>query len=90
MEEVPAALTWATYDPTTQWQDAENTGLGEIDRPGDYTLIARDANPVDSYSIAANVALSGLGYLYENAQGQILTLTRLTEPNISPLTVTPI
>jgi hypothetical protein len=68
---VPAALTWATYDPTTQWQDAENTGLGEIDRPGDYTLIARDANPVDSYSIAANVALSGLGYLYENAQGQI-------------------
>ena len=26
--EVPAALTWATYDPTTQWQDAENTGFG--------------------------------------------------------------
>jgi hypothetical protein len=42
---VPAALTWATYDPTTQWQDAENTGLGEIDRPGDYTLINRDALP---------------------------------------------
>jgi hypothetical protein len=20
-----------TYNPTTQWQDAENTGLGEID-----------------------------------------------------------
>jgi hypothetical protein len=35
---VPAALTWATYDPTTQWQDAENTGLGEIDRPGNYEL----------------------------------------------------
>jgi hypothetical protein len=69
--EVPAALTWATYDPTTQWQDAENTGLGEIDRPGDYTLINRPAAPIDSYSLAANVALSGLGYLYENAQGQI-------------------
>jgi hypothetical protein len=33
-QEVPAATTWATYDPTIQWQDAENSGLGEIDRPG--------------------------------------------------------
>ena len=24
-QEVPQALTWATYDPTIQWQDAENT-----------------------------------------------------------------
>jgi hypothetical protein len=37
--EVPAALTWATYTPATQtWADAENTGLGEIDRPGNYEL----------------------------------------------------
>jgi hypothetical protein len=43
---VPAALTWATYDPTTQWQDAENTGLGQIDRPGNYTLIGRTASPL--------------------------------------------
>ncbi len=28
--EVAAAETWATYDPTTQWLDAENSGLGEI------------------------------------------------------------
>ena len=35
-QEVPQALTWATYDPATQWQDAENSGLGEIDRPGNY------------------------------------------------------
>ena len=27
---VPAAETWAAYDPAVQWQDAENTGLGEI------------------------------------------------------------
>ena len=36
--EVPAAETWDGYDPTTQWLDAENTGLGEIDTPGDYDL----------------------------------------------------
>jgi hypothetical protein len=70
-QNVPAALTWATYDPTVTWANAENNGLGEIDRPGDYTLIARGADPVDSYSLASNIALSGLGYMYENAQGQI-------------------
>jgi hypothetical protein len=70
-QNVPAALTWATYDPTTQWQDAENTGLGEIDQPGDYLMIARGADPADSYSIASQIALSGLGYLYEDSQGRI-------------------
>ena len=68
---VPAALTWATYDPATQWQDAENTGLGEIDRPGNYELAARSSNRTDIYSLVAALANSGLGYIYENAQGQI-------------------
>lgn len=68
---VPAALTWATYDPTTQWQDAENTGLGEIDRPGNYELAARSSNRADVYSLVAALASSGLGYIYENAQGLI-------------------
>ena len=68
---VPAALTWATYEPTTQWQDAENTGLGQIDRPGDYTLIARTASAIDVYTLASNIALSGLGILHENSLGQI-------------------
>ena len=68
---VPAALTWATYDPTVQWQDAENTGLGEIDRPGNYTLVARTAAAIDVYTLASNIALSGLGILYENSLGQI-------------------
>jgi hypothetical protein len=36
--EVPAAETWNGYDPLVQWQDAENSGLGEIDTPGDYEL----------------------------------------------------
>ena len=68
---VPAALTWATYDPTTQWQDAENTGLGEIDRPGNYELAQRSSDRTDVYSLVAALASSGLGYIYEDAQGRI-------------------
>jgi len=69
--EVPAALQWNTYDPTTQWQDAENTGLGEIDTPGNYELAQRASDRTDMYSLVAALASSGLGYIYENAQGQI-------------------
>ena len=70
-QQVPAALTWATYDPTTQWQDAENTGLGEIDRPGNYELAQRSSDRIDVYSLVAALASSGLGYLYESPTGQI-------------------
>ena len=70
-QEVPQALTWATYDPTTQWQDAENSGLGEIDQPGNYELENRGADTTDVYSLVSALATSGLGYIYENAQGQI-------------------
>ena len=70
-QEVPAALTWVTYDPTTQWQDAENSGLGEIDQPGNYELAARTSSVTDVYSLVSALATSGLGYIYENAQGQI-------------------
>lgn len=69
--EVPAALTWATYNPTTTWANAENSGLGEIDRPGDYELTARSSNTTDVYSLVSALATSGLGYLYEDAQGRI-------------------
>lgn len=69
--EVPAALTWATYDPTTQWQDAENTGLGEIDTPGSYELAQRSASTTNVYALVSALATSGLGYIYENPLGQI-------------------
>ena len=69
--EVPAALTWATYDPTVTWANAENLGLGEIDRPGEYELMARSADATDMYSLVSALATSGLGYLYEDAQGRI-------------------
>ncbi|CAB4142214.1 hypothetical protein UFOVP440_16 [uncultured Caudovirales phage] len=69
--EVPAALTWATYDPTTTWANAENSGLGEIDRPGNYELMARSSSETDIYSLVSALATSGLGYLYEDNQGRI-------------------
>jgi hypothetical protein len=69
--EVPAALTWATYDPTEQWQNAQNTGLGEIDTPGSYELAQRSASTTNAYALVSALATSGLGYIYENAQGQI-------------------
>jgi len=68
---VPAALTWADYDPTTTWANAGNTGLGTIDQPGDYELTARSSSPTDVYSLVSGLATSGLGYLYEDASGRI-------------------
>jgi hypothetical protein len=69
--EVPAAETWAAYDPLTTWENAENAGLGEIDRPGDYELTDRSASTTDIYSLVASLATSGLGYIYEDASGRI-------------------
>jgi hypothetical protein len=70
--EIPAALTWATYSPPLQeWNGAENAGLGEIDTPGNYELAARTADVIDVYQLVSALATSGLGYIYENAQGQI-------------------
>ena len=70
-QEVPGGLTWATYDATTQWQDAENSGLGEIDQPGNYELENRGSSVTDVYSLVSALATSGLGYLYESGTGQI-------------------
>jgi hypothetical protein len=69
--DVPAAETWANYNPTETWANALNIGLGEIDRPGDYELIARSSSPIDLYSICADIANSAFGYLYEDAYGNI-------------------
>lgn len=69
--EVPAALTWTTYDPTTTWANAQNTGLGEIDRPGDYDLDSQNNVLNNVYAVVSQLATSGLGYIYEDAQGRI-------------------
>jgi hypothetical protein len=69
--EVPAATQWNTYNATETWANAQNSGLGEIDRPGDYDLAARSSDTTDVYSLVAGLATSGLGYIYEDAQGRI-------------------
>lgn len=69
--EVPPTETWAGYDPTVTWATAENSGLGEIDQPGNYELTARSSNITDVYSLVTALANSGLGYIYEDAQGRI-------------------
>lgn len=69
--EVPASETWATYNPTETWANAVNIGLGEIDQPGDYEMIARTSSNTDLYSLCAEIANSAFGYLYEDANGNI-------------------
>jgi hypothetical protein len=69
--EVPAALSWADYDPTVTWATAENTGLGSIDTPGEYELTARSSETANVYSLVSGLATSGLGYIYEDAYGRI-------------------
>jgi hypothetical protein len=70
-DEIPASETWAGYTPMTQWQDAENSGLGEVDTPGDYELHSENGIDDTLYNLAARFAQSGLGYLYEDSQGRI-------------------
>jgi hypothetical protein len=70
-QQVPAALQWNTYDPTTTWATAENNGLGEIDTPGNYELAQRSSDRIIIYDLVAALATSGLGYLYESASGLI-------------------
>ena len=70
-QDVPAAQTWATYDPTETWANALNLGLGEIDRPGDFLMIARSSSETDLYSLCSQIATSALGLLYEDSNGNI-------------------
>jgi hypothetical protein len=69
--EVPAAETWATYNPTETWANAVNIGLGDVDQPGDYEMIARSSSNTDLYSLCAEIADSAFGVLYEDANGNI-------------------
>ena len=70
--ELPPAETWATYTPASQtWVDAEDIGLGEIDRPGQYEMEQRAADPIDFYSVVSQIASSALGYIYEDSNGNV-------------------
>ncbi len=70
--QVAPSVTWAGYTPAgTTWATAENNGLGDIDRPGNYELASRSSNRIDVYSLVSALATSGLGYLYESPTGAI-------------------
>jgi hypothetical protein len=68
--EVPPAETWATYDATETWANAQNIGLGDIDA-GEYTMVSRQITDSIIGPIANSIANSALGYLYEDANGLI-------------------
>jgi hypothetical protein len=69
--DVPAATTWATYDPTETWLQAVNLGLGEIDQPGLYTMSSQ-SNVTDTiYNVVSDIANSAFGYIYEDNAGNI-------------------
>lgn len=68
---VSASQTWAAYDPTTTWANAENLGIGEIDTPGDYEMIAIGTDATNLYDLISQIATSGFGYIYEDANGNI-------------------
>ena len=69
--DVPAATTWAGYNATEIWTNAQNQGLGEIDQPGLYTMENRASSPDTIYNIASLIANSAFGYLYEDNEGNI-------------------
>jgi hypothetical protein len=69
--DVPAAETWAAYNPTETWANALNIGLGEIDRPGDYDMISRSSSNTDLYSLVTAIANSAFGVIYEDPNGNI-------------------
>jgi hypothetical protein len=70
--QVAPSVTWGGYTPAgTTWAEAENNGLGEIDRPGNYELANRSSERIDVYSLVTALATSGLGYLYESPTGAI-------------------
>ena len=69
--DVPAAETWAAYSAAEPWADAVNIGLGEIDQPGQYTMENRSSSEDTVYNIAALIANSAFGVLYEDNQGNI-------------------
>jgi hypothetical protein len=69
--ELPPAETWASYDPATEtWANAGDIGLGTIDA-GVYTMASRQITDEVISNVANQIASSALGYLYEDANGNI-------------------
>ena len=69
--DVSPAQTWAAYDPTTTWATAENQGVGDVDTPGAYEMMARASSLANLYTLISSIADSALGYIFEDANGNI-------------------
>ena len=67
--EVAPTLTWATYPPTVQWQNAESA-YGVIDA-GLYNMVDVAAGNYKSNILADQIASSALGQIYETPDGLI-------------------
>ncbi len=68
--ELPPAETWATYNASETWAQAGNIGFGTIDA-GEYTMVSRQITDSIIYPIINDIASSALGYMYEDANGNI-------------------
>jgi hypothetical protein len=75
-----AGTTWDNWTPSNQqWEDVDpllswNTSdllIGDIDRPGDFELYQYSAGEASGLALAQTMAASGLGILYETADGKI-------------------
>jgi hypothetical protein len=75
-----AGVTWGTYSPPTdtwadvdsllQWQNVDLL-IGNIDRPGDFELVAYTGGESSGFNLAQEAAASGLGVLFESPDGRI-------------------
>lgn len=69
-EYLPATNTWADVNPLLQWQNVDIL-VGNIDRPGDFELVAYSSGDTGALALAQQAAFSGLGVLYESNDGKI-------------------
>jgi hypothetical protein len=66
----PASNTWADVNSLLQWQNVDIL-VGNIDRPGDFELVAYSGSETAALGLAQAAAFSGLGVLYECNEGRI-------------------
>jgi hypothetical protein len=69
-EYAPPSDTWADVNSLLQWQNVDIL-VGNIDRPGDFELVAYSGGETGALSLAQAAAASGLGVLYESNDGKI-------------------
>lgn len=66
----PATDTWADVNASLEWQNVDLL-VGNIDRPGDFELVAYSSGAANALNLAQQAAQSGLGVLFECPQGRI-------------------